>query len=261
MIKTNFKPICVYVTYKLNRVHVVVSVAGVTVEDLIRLACNQLGISPPFHNFYVTRNDVVQDDKVVLYPFSQVKLHERGRQPLTPNLQTCLWQLSGQVQGWKNTDVLSIIAKEIYEEMAFEMQRLAHYGLDEATFVLPSTKEVPQGEVFIPPTWIRATNASIAMFNKCVTIASYIKDEFAKENLTPVVTGDCWKFHWKPKLQEMSVCLVTARDLVAMGYPAHQGDLFRTIHNRVGEAIATGDVQKDSLEAQKEWIRKNCPKE
>lgn len=260
MLQTKFKPICIFVTYKLNRISIPVEKDGISCGELVRIACNQLGIPPKsFHSFYLTRNGVVQDESVVFYPFSQVKLCETTANKATkPNLKHCLWQISCQVRGWKNTDVLGIISREIYQELANEMQRLAHYGLSEATFMFPEDAIDPLDEVIIPPTWLRILKHDESIYNHRHKILEYVKDEFKKDGMIPKIDKEHkWTFIWKLKPDEMYTCRITARDLTAMGYPVQNGDLFRTIHNRLKEAILTGDVNDDSLDAQKAWVRKN----
>lgn len=262
MLQTKFKPICVFVTYKLNRISIPVEKDGISCTELIRITCTQLGMSPKaFHSFYLTRNGVVQDEGVVFYPFSQLKLCQINTNKATkPNLKHCLWQISCQVRGWKNTDVLGIMAREIYQELANEMQRLAHYGLSQATFMFPVDRIDPLDEVIIPPTWLRILKHDETIYNHREKILEYVRDEFQKDEMIPKVTdGYKWTFVWKLKPEEIGTCRITARDLTAMGYPVHSGDLFRTIHNRLKEAILTGDVHDDSLDAQKAWVRKNFP--
>ena len=56
--ETNFKPMCVYVTYNMNRLCVAISPNGVTVKELIRLSGALLSLRTD--KYRLTRNGTVQ---------------------------------------------------------------------------------------------------------------------------------------------------------------------------------------------------------
>jgi len=115
--------------------------------------------------------------------------------------------------------------------MTKEMKRVALYGEHEIQFSPPLTNDE--------------------------NVLKSLKLMFLKDGLSP--TED-WCVSWKPLPNEMIIPLLSARDLVSMGYDPSEGDLFRRILNALRKAIAAEEVGNELIQAQIVWVKRNFPK-
>lgn len=244
--KTNFSPICIFVSYKSNRIGINVPVNGMQVREVLRISCAQLGLNARDYN--VTRHGNILKPDELLFPFSDVALspHEQTQQP---TLQTHLWHITGQVL---QEEALRIVARETYEECTNYMRRLAHLGLWEARILLPAN---PQGEADVPPSWVRFVRHFDPHHQ--TRVFKYLKQLFHQDGLYPVLNDDVWMVTWKKDSKETIHVRLTARDLVQMGYNPANGDLFNRIMYALRGAIIDGQVHPESVEAQKDWVREH----
>lgn len=256
MLQAKFSPLCIHVTYKLNKFRVDTTPDGLRVGDVIRLACAQLGISASQQsNMAIIRNQILLERSQVLYPFSRVLLCESQRPTADPPLKRSLWQITRQSEGKRSKDILKMLAIEVFQEMVYEMQLLAHYNQHVAQFEFPQSVSILS--VRTPPTWLRSIMADDNIKCECDSILDMVKDELKKHDLVPIVDGMCWSIDWKPSAEEEFVTLLTARDLNVMGYSMNDKTLFMNIHKQLRDAISLGEVSNTSLDAQKAWVRRN----
>lgn len=251
--ETNFKPICIYVTYNTNQLTIDVPMTGITTKELLRIVCAKLELLP--NKCHIVYNGNVQQDDTLICPFSRVVLSETS-QPIQPNLQQCLWQIASFQRGGKDIETFKMLGTEIFEEMSSHMQRMAHYGQLKTTIHFPQSLEDYSPALFIPPTWIRVLRIFYELRAK---ILKFTRDACHAEGMFPTIVEDAWTFSWRVNHTEMVITRVTARDLVQMGYKASDGDLFRRIMNRLRGAVMTGEVSADYLEPQKSWVKKHFP--
>lgn len=256
MIQTKFSPLCIHVTYKLNKFRVETTPDGLRVGDVIRLACAKLGIPASQHGqMALIRNQVLLDRTLVLFPFSRVVLCE-SKHPTDPPLKRSLWQMTRQSEGRRSKDTLKMLAIEVFQEMVYEMQLLAHYGQHLGCFEFPM--EISATSLIrTPPTWIRSIMADDNIRLECDKILDMLKDELKKHDLFPIIDGMFWTISWKPNAEEEFVTLLTARDLNVMGYSMNDKTLYMKIHKELRNAISLGEVSEVSLEAQKAWVRRH----
>ena len=245
----NFSTVSLFVSYKSNRIQIATPVNGITVREVLRIACDRLELRPRDYN--VTRNGNVLQSNVVLFPFSDVSLmpHEPTQQA---TLQTHLWHITTQVL---QEEALKVVARDVYQECVNYIRRLAHLGLWETTIKLPPV--LPEAyDPLIPPAWVRFVTHFDALHQKYVL--KYLKEHFHGDALYPTTGKDnYWHVTWKQDASKTPHVRLTARELVSMGYKPEDGDLFGRIMHRLRGAIIDGTVNPESVEAQKDWVKKH----
>lgn len=245
----NFSSVAVFVSYKSNRLQITTPVNGIQVREVLRIACGRLELKSREYN--VTRNGNVLQPNEILFPFSDVSL-----MPLEPvqqaTLQTHLWHITTQVL---QTEALKIIARDVYEESVNYMRRLAHLGLWETTIKLPKT--IPESyDPMIPPAWVRFVAHFDALHQRHVL--DHLREHFHDDELFPESDEEGnWHITWKKDASKMPHVRLTARDLVSMGYKPQDGNLFARIMYRLRGAIIDGNVNSESAESQKDWVRQH----
>lgn len=85
-------------------------------------------------------------------------------------------------------------------------------------------------------------------------VRDLIEARLISEGMTPLIAGEVWTISCKPLPHEM-LPLLTARELVQMGYNPAEGNLFERILEGLRKAIKEGQIRGDYKDGQIAWVK------
>jgi hypothetical protein len=223
----------IYILYKLNRYELNISEPTPTKEVLI-LICAKLSLNPG--RFHLRRNNEQLAPTTVIHPLESLELCTMA--PVArPGMVKCLWQIAMQA---RQEQTLINMANECYQEICTIMERAASYGQFDCTIVLESLEGWKWAQSLYPTL----------LGNVETLLISRLKEE----GLELYINNKEWSIEWKQA--DVIIPLITARDLIEMGYYPPNAR-FSTILNQLRGAIIEGVVPRNVRNAQIDWIRKN----
>lgn len=242
----------IIVHYKYNQYKVSVDHTGISASDLLKHICSRLDLNVFRHHFKGV------NDSAHLKVWDEVTLCSYEESENVATLQLVLWDITS-MRSFKKEDLFQNAVKDLFSDLTTLLIKRTRYQLFTA---IVDFSDNSNGDNCVLYHWKHFCLEAFGDKGERSAILVLLEQRCNSEGLYPDVNQETciWKFIWTgEKLGKPILPIITARDLVNMGYNVRDQALFQQILAQLRRAINIGSVDKESSVAQRKWVSDNFP--